>query len=182
MRYLLLAWFVTGCMPYVLPPVTADVGPSWSSERGSRTNLHVNAGYSPLHFSRATARRFDATLGGSYDRESGDNIWGVSASAGPVFPLPSRGSSVDRLLPQLVGRWTTAGPAVGGRVVLERATFADFAKSTSGNSVSSSYGEAAIGFYVEADLAFRDEREWALTAGLTLRLPATAGIACCMKL
>jgi hypothetical protein len=179
---LLLLTALTGCMPYVLPPVTADVGPSRSSERGSRTNLHVNVGYSPLHFSRATARHFDATVGGSYDREAGDSIWGVSASAGPVFRPWPHAPSVDRILPQLVGRWTTEGTAVGVRIALERATFAEFENSSSGNSVSSSYGEAAIGFYLETDLRFRDEREWMVTVGLTLRIPATAGVACCMKL
>lgn len=177
MKYLLLA-LVTGCMPYALPPVTADLGPSRSSERGSRTGLHANVGFSPLHFSRATRRPFDATIGASYDHEGGKNLWGASASAGPVFQ-PWPGPSLDRLLPQIVGRWSTDGTALGVRVALERATFTS-GRSSDHNGGAYRYGEAAFGFYLEADVRFRDEREWMVTGGIAVRIPAIFGVACCL--
>src|SRR5688500_14730166 len=182
MKYLPLV-FVAGCVPYALPPITGDVGATRTTQRGTRTGLHVNVGFSPLHFTESVARtrRWDATIGGSFDRDSSHDSWGASVAAGPVFyPWPDDPDRIsrDRLLPQLVGRWTTDGPAAGVRVALERAMFANGSGSGGGNGVAA-YGEGAFGFYAEADVRLRDEREWAVTAGITLRLPATIGVACC---
>ena len=190
MRLVVVLVLVTACVPYAVPPITADLGASRTTERGTRTGLHVNAGFSPMHFSQAQSRTrmWDATIGGSFDREANRDTWGASLAAGPVlYPWgrEAKRTSVDRFLPQLVGRWTTDGTALGVRLALERAIFANGSGTGDGNGFAG-YGEGAFGFYVEADLRRGDdmshEREWAVTAGITLRSPAIAGVVCCLGL
>jgi hypothetical protein len=171
-------------MPYVIPPVTGNVGATYSTARASRTALHVDAGLSPVQLVRGqTHRKWDATVSASLDRET-SNEWGAAIAAGPI--LHPWGKLDDertaRVLPQLVGRWTTEGRAVGVRVGVERAAFVapdDDAKGATG------WGEVGFGLYAEASYVrpddMRDDPRWAFTVGLSVRLPVMAGVACCIS-
>jgi hypothetical protein len=183
-KYLLVVVvFVTGCMPYVIPPVTGNLGATYSSERASRTSLHVDAGLSPVQLVRGqTHRRWDATVSGSLDRES-SNVWGAAVAAGPIFHPWGKldEERTARVLPQLVGRWTTEGRAVGVRFGVERAAFVVPDESKDG----SHWGELGFGLYAEVDYMrpddMRGDTRWMFTVGLSVRLPVMAGVACCIS-
>lgn len=183
MKSLILV-FLAGCMPYVIPPVTANAGATFSTERASRTALHVDAGLSPIQLVRGqTHRRWDATVSGSLDRES-SNVWGAAIAAGPILhpwgKLDEERSA--RVLPQLVGRWTTDGRAVGVRVGVERAAFIAPDESMKHGT---GWGELGFGLYAEASYVRPDDMEddprWAVTLGVSIRLPVMAGVACCIS-
>ena len=174
---------LTGCVPYVVPPVTGTVGATRSTERASRTGVHVDVGFSPVQLVESQLHRtWDATISGSFDRDN-DNEWGAALAAGPILhPWGKRDSErTSRVLPQLVGRWTTEGRAVALRVAVERAAFATGDdKSEEGGFA---WGEIGFGLYVEAARVWPDEMDdhYVVTAGLTVRLPFLAGVACCVK-
>jgi hypothetical protein len=166
---------LAGCMPYALPPVNGNVGATRTTENGARTGLHAELGVAPMQLvDGQLRRRWDATLSGSYDRMGTHDAWGVAVVGGPiVYPFGVDRHTADRLLPQLVGRWTTETMSAGVRLTAERALFA----RGSGDS-SVAFGEGAIGFYVEAD--YQRDGEYFVHAGLAMRIPAIAGVACCI--
>ncbi len=172
-----------GCLPYVVPPMTASVGATRSAEY-SKAGVHVDVGISPMQLMRAQLyRRWDAQLAGSFENVD-HNVWGAALIGGPTFyPWGTwREGAFGRLSPQLVARLDTEGQSLGVRTVLELSTWTE--GQTAKGEASGSYGEAAIGLYVEAAYKTSDEvrDDWAFTAGLSLRAPFMAGIACCMKL
>ena len=172
-------------MPYVIPPVTGNVGATYSTERAARTSLHVDAGLSPVQLVRGqTHRRWDATLSGSLDRES-SNVWGAAISAGPIFHPWGKldDERTARLVPQLVGRWTQEARAIGVRIGVERAAFV--APDDEDKNKDGVWGELGFGLYAEANYlrpdAMRDDPRWTFTVGLSVRLPVMAGVACCIS-
>jgi hypothetical protein len=182
-RFLLVLVGATavGCVPYVTPPVTATLGLAHDASQGARTGFHADAGFSPWQvIGGQLDRSWDVTVSGSYDHLGGAR-WGGALAAGPVLHPwgldPARALS-DRVMPQLVGRWTTAGRSAGVRLILERAIFAD----TSGTAAAA-WGEDAIGGYLEAGYLWTgDARDgWMIGLGVAGRLSATAGVACCLK-
>jgi len=176
---------MTGCMPYVLPPATGAMGAQRTLEAGERARVHAELGVSPFQLSpRLLNRAFDATVSATFDRAT-HNAWGAAVAAGPVlhpWPAWSKRDVTTRLAPQLVGRWNTDGRAAALRISVERAAF--YAEGNQAVDASGAiYGEGAIGLYVEAGMQWpeMDERGWSLGVGVTLRMPAAAGIACCVK-
>ena len=164
-------WVViaTGCVPFAAPPLTASVG------TGTPARVHVDAGFSPLQLPPDQHHRaWDATLSGSFDRDDRDNrnAWGVAAAGGPMF-YPW--SDETRLIPEVVGRWTTLGYALDARLAIEisRFTTGEFASK---DVAGVAHGEYGIGGYVEAGRLFGDDRAWTATIGVMLRLPAALGV------
>jgi len=175
---------VCGCVPYAVPPVTANVGGKVTDVRGSRMGLHVEVGADPLQLIAGQFHRsWDASLSATYDRMGTTDAWGAAAAVGPVlFPWDVNPDdyAANRLVPQLVGRWTTQERAAGLRVTLEHSVFTDTrGKNTHGDA--GTFGEAGVGLYVESDVR-KDElgSGWAVLFGVTLRVPFTIGIACCL--
>jgi hypothetical protein len=187
MRHLLgiLAVASAGCVPYVLPPVTGAIGVTHDDAQGARSGFHVDAGLSPWQLIAGQLdRRWDVTAAGSYDHLAGSR-WGGALAAGPVlhpWGLDPDGGHVDRVLPELVGRWTTVGRAAAVRVILERAAFVDAWSQRAPHASAAAYGEDAIGVYLEAGYLWADQARDGFTVGvgLAFRLSATAGIACCL--
>jgi hypothetical protein len=169
-----------GCVPYAIPPATVDVGGLRSTEQGTRTGIHVDAGFSPMQLMPTQFnRRWDAMLAGSFDRFGSHNTWGGAVAAGPIFfPFPVNNPDARvRLLPQVIGRLSTDASSIGARVAIEYVTFTSGSASDS-NGGGVSYGEAAIGGYIES--GYRSDDELVITAGLTLRIPVIAGVSCCL--
>ena len=182
----LLAAALPGCVPYATPPATVAIGLAHDRADGARTGLTVDAGLAPLQiFAGQQQRRWDAAVLGSY-RNLGRAAWGAAIAVGPVIPVwpsplldePSRW----RVVPQVVARVGTLGETLAIRATLERFTFVDGADGTSPPS-GYAYGEAAIGGYVEVGYLWGDRSRDGVTAtvGVSVRLPITAGIACCIK-
>jgi hypothetical protein len=178
-KYLVLV--LTGCMPYVIPPVTGTVGATHSTARGTRTGVHVDAGLSPVQLVRGQMhRRWDATVSASFDHEA-HSTWGAAIAAGPVLhpwgtPRDERSA---RLMPQLVGRLTTENRAIALRLAAERTWFASGDDRSEEGGLA--WGEVAIGFYAEAAYVkpdgARDDAHWMFSAGVAFRLPAMVGVA-----
>jgi hypothetical protein len=171
------------CVPYAVPPTTFAAGASRTIGADARFEGHAEVGVSPFQLSRRDlGRRWDATLSGTLDHAGADNAWGGALAAGPIWHPwgPSRDAdTTNRLMPQLVGRWTTSARAAAIRVIIESSMFAD---GPTDDGMSRMRGEVAYGAYLEAGprwgSAARDG--WAITIGLTMRTPAAAGIACCL--
>lgn len=186
MKWIVALVLVTGCMPYAIPPVTANVGATRSTERGTRTGVHVDAGLSPMQLVRGQVHRaWDATLSGSLDREH-DNTWGVAVAGGPILHPWGR-LDVERsarVLPQIVGRWTTRNRSIGVRLGVERVAFGA-GSSRGGGQAGAGWGELGIGLYAEAArVRPHDEMDadyWMATFGVIVRVPAMAGMACCIS-
>lgn len=175
----------TGCMPYVVPPATGAVGAHRTLASGDRTGVHAELGLSPFQLTPGyLARSFDATVSATFDHAE-RTAWGAAVAAGPLLhpwgASPSR-DVTNRLAPQLVGRYTTEGVGAAVRVTLERATFVNN-PTESIDSIGHSYGEGAIGLYVEAGMDWPEMRErvWSLGLGLSFRIPASVGVVCCIK-
>jgi hypothetical protein len=168
---------VSGCVPYVLPPIRGQAGVIDTGAAGSRAGLHAEIGAAPLQLIHDQMdRRWDATIPGSFDHTD-RTAWGAAIAAGPVVGQWTSHEVTRRVLVEGVGRWTTEGRAGGLRGTYEWSTFVD-------GSATDSYGfgEAAFGFYVEAgawDLP--DGSSWMVTAGISLRSPLLAGLACCLE-
>lgn len=172
---------LTGCVPFAVPPTTSSLALTGSTSSGARPGVRVEAGLSPLQVMPSKLHRsWDATLSGSYEHDQRD-AWGLAVAAGPILhPWTARSAQrSDRLLPHLVGRWTTAGYGAAVRATIERA--ADVTGPFRGSdSTGALRGEMAVGLYVEAGYLREDMRDaWSVALGLTLRLPASAGVACC---
>jgi hypothetical protein len=181
---LLVLATLAGCMPYAIPPFTGNVGATHTTERASRTALHADVGLSPLQLSPSQLhRRWDATVSASVDREI-HNVWGAAIAAGPVVHPWGRidATHTARVLPQVVGRWTTEGRAVALRIGVERAGFVG---PDGAPKDAQGWGEIALGLYAEAaylrpDYDDDDDR-WSVTVGMSIRLPAIVGVACCFS-
>jgi hypothetical protein len=152
----------------------------------SRPALQVEAGIAPLQFARSQLhRKWDATLWGTYEYDKRDT-WGAAFGIGPIINRGSENSKyARRITPQVIGRITTEGRAVGARVTLEAASFFDGEFANSGDKgffMGAGYGEWGLGLYLETLYQERNMRANGLsaTAGLSVRLPALIGIACCM--
>lgn len=169
----------SGCVPYALPPVRGQVGVIGTTAAGSRDGLHAEVGVAPLQLvSSQLDRQWDVTVSGSFDHT--DRVaWGAAVAAGPVVYqwAPPSGEALRRVLVEAVGRWTTEGFGGGARATYEWSRFID-GDSASGRA----YGEAAIGLYVETgEWSLAGDTAWVLSAGISLRSPVLAGLACCLK-
>jgi len=181
-RVVLALAVAPACVPFAVPPVTGDVGVAHTFASDSRTGVHADVGFAPLQLSSDSLHRpWDATLSGSFDRAAAHDAWGLAVAGGPVLHPWGDDLSDDatnRLLPQLVGRLTTDGTAVGARVAIEHSVFTTSANADN-NALVSMHGETAFGLYLEADYVHPDTmpaNEWSVSLGLTLRTPALAGI------
>jgi hypothetical protein len=175
----------SACVPVAVPPTTLAVGVSRSIAEVPRTGVHAEIGFAPLQLSKPDLHRpWDATLSGTLDHFEGSDVWGAAVAAGPIFHPwrpDAEPDTTSRLMPQLVGRWTTDMHAAAIRVILERAIFID---GMNNDGSVRGYGEAAYGGYIEAGRQWASSARdgWAITVGLTMRSPAAAGIACCLFL
>lgn len=176
----LVLLLASGCVPFAVPPVTGNLGAQWTTEVGNRAGLHVDVGFSPLQLTESQFDRgWDATLAGSYDRMGTEQGWGVAAFGGPIMtPRALQGGAKVRVLPQVVARWTTDGASAGLRLAIERVSFESGSRTGTGQGAGV-HGEAAIGLYLES--GYRSDEEWSVVAGLTLRIPAMVGLACCLR-
>ena len=174
---LLVLVLLGGCLPFALPPVTATVGATHDTASTSLAGVHTDVGFSPFQLSPSLHQRaWDATVSGSFERQGTRDIWGLAAAGGPVlYPWGVDGDDwLDRVLPQLVARWTTDGYGIDARIEIEHAEFAD--GEIDGKDIGGyARGEFAIGVYAEAGRQFEGIAAWTATIGLVLRLPAAAG-------
>lgn len=178
------AMSAASCVPYAIPPLTVAVGPAHAREE-ARTGLRAEAGLAPMQLVQGQLhRRWDARVMGTYEHQR-RSIWGVALAAGPILHPwgPSHGNDGSRrLLPMMVARWTDEGSALGVRAGFEWAKFVHGTFSGR-DATGSGHGETAIGFYLDAEYQTSDRvgDGWSLGAGLSLRVPAMVGLACCVR-
>ena len=195
-------WVSSACFPFVVPPGQASIGGATS---GTATRKRVpddersyamRAAVHPLGLlDRDQTRTLD--FGAGYGLERIARREGLVRVGGPyleaaAYPLKTRmganwtaryglRTSVEMLA--LDDKW--GEPGYGGSVALavELASFAHgvFAANNGGSAiVGSAYGEGGIGgFAGVSHRRFRDDAYWLASAGVSFRLPAAVGIACC---
>lgn len=173
------------CVPVALPPAMGSVGVIRDSRDGGRTGVTAELGISPLQLIPGQVHRvWDVGLAGTYAHTARDT-WGAALYAGPILhPWGDDPASrtTRRLVPQLVGRVTTDGNGLGIRVSLEDAGFAR-GSGIGRDAALVAYGEGAYGAYAEVTATQEADRTtWAATVGVSLRIPALAGIVCCADL
>jgi len=182
---LALAVACGACVPVALPPAMGSVGVIRDSRDGGRTGVAADVGLAPLQLVPGQVHRvWDVGVAASYTHAARD-VWGAALFAGPILhPWGDDPASrtTRRLVPQLVGRMTTDGTGLGVRIGLEDAGFAR-GTGIGRDAALAAYGEGAYGAYVEVAATREGDRTtWAVTVGVSLRIPAIAGIVCCADL
>jgi hypothetical protein len=191
-----LALAITGCipLPYVVPPVRADVGTGIQTDTvaGStqaNTPLFVTAGVFPLgFFSSLSERYFDFGVGGVYSLDAAAQRAGGEVEVDVVpyqlaftsWRLRCTAGFQGRYLMDLSSGETGWGGAV--RISWEWAKFEgpfDYSDhSRDSLVVGVGQGEFGAGLYVEVStLQLRGAPSYAVVGGVTFRLPALAGVA-----
>ncbi len=191
-RIALVVLSTSGCvgLPYISPPLQVGVGTggrSSSAKEGGDVPLSMRIGAYPMGFGEGwLGRSFD--FGGGYIIESGKSrvIEGGYFEGGYAFvrgPLGSRAWGRMLARAQLRVLKPTDDPrfGVGGALQInaELVTYAEgpiAAVGKNGGLIGWAFGETGIGLYAEGAYArFPSFDTFAVTVGLQVRLPASAG-------
>ncbi|MDI1443169.1 hypothetical protein [Polyangium sp. 6x1] len=174
--------------PFGTPPVAVSVGggvrlgaPKIKSTDPAM--VHVDVGLKPLQLIREwQKRRADINLGYTFEAGAGPSRHGAFAE-GTVFPVVDRSGRIGiSAQPRL---WYEPGTdkmglGMAARITGELTTFVDkpfSGSSSSGAGAGIAYGEAGAGLYLEGAYAKIGERpNVTIGLGLTVRIPATAGV------
>ena len=197
-------WASSGCIPFVIPPGQASAGAATTgsaSKKGpeddAEGNYSMRAAVHPLGLLDEQHRRtFD--FGAGYAVERVARREGQLFAQGPyvevaAYPWRTRTgnwiarggvrTSVDTLISD--EGWGEAG--YGGSVALafELASFAKgaFVEGGGGDGVAGvAFGEGGIGAFAGVShRRFADDAYWLGSAGVSLRIPAAAGVFCCLR-
>jgi hypothetical protein len=192
---------LTGCLPFVVPPmrVSAGAGPAFGSfERPvgtvrPRAVANLRAGFHPLSLRQRAARRpFDIGAGYGVDLLSATHPTTIHGPYLEVGYYPVRaplGSSTTF-------RWGGRGAfellrlndrfGYGGTLITEVELSGDTQGTFAGTgddgtmTAGAAHGQWAIGAYVGGSgRDFRDGAYGAITLGLSARIPFLAGVMCC---
>jgi len=182
-----------GCyiLPFATPPMQTSigggvrVGAPREPTQGPGT-FQFDIGLRPLGLVPTPAykkRLADAGIGYVVVTNGGPTLHGVYLD-GAIFPYQGEIARLGvHLQPRLhfVGDTGHAAFGMATRIDIEARGFADSdfsSSSSSGGGVGHAYGEGGIGFFMEGGYARFDERHtFTMTAGLSVRIPATVGIA-----
>jgi hypothetical protein len=192
---LLLISSMTGCLPFALPPLRAELGGSPSSgPSGSESDVagpvvSGRLGFHPLQvFRDTTSRAWDVGVG--YARESSS---GRTAHHGPyaelaAYPLRGDASSGKRFR---VGLMTIAqayldptSPYRTSATVAGTAEIAGFSDGTfqSDDASGVARGEWGLGIFAGPSARFGGaDVAWSGTVGITARVPMALGFVCCLQ-
>lgn len=174
-------------MPFATPPVRGELGQSsrlgQADARGGGDALHGAVG---AHLASATTRRdqpFDLGAGWLFERTADEVSHGAYVD-GAVF-LERAGRSRTSAGARGELRALVDGSAVAAKLRLDTELYGgghdDFTSEDRCASWAGTYhGTAAVGLYVEAGREWSTGmagNAWVASAGVTLRLPSTVGIA-----
>jgi hypothetical protein len=199
-----VGWASSACVPFVIPPGQASVGGATTGTASRTPSTHdegsyaMRAGFHPLGLiDEHQARTFD--VGAGYALERVARTDGQLFAQGPyleVAAYPLRGrtqswtaryglrTSVDVLVAD--EGWDAAGYGAGLALAIELLTYANGPFSSGGGAdvvVGVARGEGGIGAFAGVShRRFQDDSYWLASAGLSVRVPAAAGIFCCMNL
>ncbi len=198
-----IGWVSNACVPFAVPPGQASLGSATTGAASRRpprsegSSYTVRAAFHPLGvIEEYKTRTID--LGAGYALESVARPAGQLVAEGPYVELAAYPWQVQ------TGSWTTrAGvrtsadmlvadqgvhrAGYGGSVALalEFLSFAHGAIAAGGGGAgvaAAAHGEGGIGSYVGVShRSFQDDSYWVASAGISLRVPATAGVFCCVK-
>ncbi len=195
----------TGCLPFVTPPLRASAGvgsavgtlPSETAASSGRTVGNFRAGvHPPQLFERPHRRTFDFGVGYQLERlvvDDESNVHGPYAELG-AFPWQQvyadsalrAGGFVDaELVMARVGGIEEYGPGgtLGAMFEYTGVTVGDFASADEDSAIFGiGAGQWAIGLYTAAGYRHLGRGEYmTFTAGITARIPFTAGFICCIN-
>ncbi|MGN6104748.1 MAG: hypothetical protein ACTHU0_06580 [Kofleriaceae bacterium] len=174
---------LAGCVvPFVTPPLRTEIGGATQLTADRRVDrLHMAVG---THLASGTTRtpRFDLGLGWVFDLGDGAITQGGYFDSS-MF-VAARGSTRTSVGQRTELLWTAGRVGAAAKLRLDHELFglADGEFSSSqrcGIAAGRAHGTPAIGLYVEAGHAWLPEspNAFVATAGITLRAPATYGVA-----
>jgi hypothetical protein len=194
----------TGCLPFVTPPLRASAGvgsavgtlPSGTAAATGHTAGNLRAGAHPVQlFEEPHRRMVDVGVGYQLERLVVDGESNVHGPYTEFAAFPWRknyarstlraGAYIDaELLVARVDGVGEIGPGgtLGAMFEYTGVTVGDFASADEDSAIIGiGAGQWAIGLYAAAGyrhLGLGDY--WTFTAGITARIPFTAGIICCV--
>lgn len=192
MRFVVLAALCSGCViPFATPPLKGEIGGTTSryddathaEQMVERSALHAAVG---AHLASATLTDrplFDIGAGWTMDSTKSATSHGMYVDVSMFidryrFSRTSVGARIEKL-------WIGDRPSTGAKLRIDTELFktgqgAFDSDDKCGNVSGSRYGTTAIGAFVEAGRSWADQMSggdaWVATAGVTLRLPTTAGV------
>ena len=194
----------TGCLPFVTPPLRASAGvgsavgtlPSGSAASSGRTAGNFRAGVHPVQlFEEPHHRTYDFGVGYQLERLVVDGEPTVHGPYAEVAVFPWQKSHADstlraggyvdaELVVARVGGVDELGPGgtLGAMFEYTGVTVGDFASADEDSAIIGiGAGQWAIGLFTAAGYRHLGRGEyWTFTAGLTARIPFTAGVICCL--
>jgi len=199
-----IGWVSNACVPFAVPPGQASLGTATTgaasrrSPRSDESSYTVRAAFHPLGVIEEYRTR-TVDIGAGYALESVPRPAGQLVAEGPYVELAAYPWRTE------TGSWTARGgvrtsadmlvadeglhrAGYGGSVALalEFLSFAHggFAAGGGGAALAAvAHGEGGIGSYVGVShRRFQDDAYWVASAGISLRVPATAGLFCCASL
>jgi hypothetical protein len=172
----------TGCViPFVIPPVRAEVGAATQVRREEPASLQVAVG---THLASGTLRKdqpFDVGAGYLFAHNADASSHGIYAD-GALFVERSR-----RTRTAVGGRgellWTPMGKALGAKLRVDHELFGTGSRDFHGDgrcgvTSGTHIGTVAVGVFAEAGPQWlpAGELAWTAAAGVTLRLPTSVGV------
>jgi hypothetical protein len=171
-----------GCIvPYAIPPLKGEVGGMTTVGRHDPA-LHVAGGAHLASATQSHHQRFDVGVGGFGDwPEVGPTQKGAYVD-GSVFVDRSARTRTSLGFRGEV-RWADAGAGTGAKLRIDHELYGtgmkDYTSSDHcGTATGTWFGTAAVGLFAEAGRVWMPDSAsaWTATAGLSLRLPGSAGI------
>ena len=187
-------FLATGCIiPFATPPLKGEIGGATRVGRATRldgeeqksgdSSLHAAVGAHLASVTMTDKQRFD--IGAGWTMESTkeetsngaylDMSWFIDRASSSRTSIGIRGELRD----------LNAGHATGAKLRIDAELFrhgkGDFeAEDRCGWMTGTHFGTTAIGVFVEAGRSWAPEMSggdaWVATAGITVRLPSTAGV------
>ncbi len=171
----------SGCIiPYATPPIRAEIG-AVSSVRRHETGLHVAGGAHLASGTISHAQKIDIGVGGFGDwSETGPTQKGGYVDGAMFIDHGENTRTSVGVRGEL--RWAN-GMGSGAKVRIDHEMYGTGTKSFTGDdhcgATSGTWrGTTAIGVFAEAGHVWMpdDASAWTATAGLTLRIPGSAGV------
>lgn len=197
MRFALLLIFATGCiLPFMTPPLKGEIGGATRIGRATRldeneqrsgdSSMHAAVG---AHLASATmtpTQRFDVGAGWTMEKTKDsmsngiyvDTAWFIDRASHSRTSVGMRGE-----VREIDGGYAKAAKLRIDAELFESGQGDIDGHSRCGSTAGTRFGTTAIGVFVEAGRVWAPDtmdtsggNAWIATAGVTLRLPTTAGV------
>ena len=194
MRCLLLLVLASGCIiPFATPPLKGEIGGATRIGRASRlddneqrsgdSSMHAAVGSHVASATLSDRQKFDVGAGWTMEKTKDSMSNGAYLDTSWFFDRASHARTSVGARGEV--RWLDEGHAAAAKLRIDTELFdtgtRDFTGDDKcGTTSGTLFGTTAIGVFVEAGRVWAPEMSggnaWVATAGVTVRLPGTAGV------